>query len=81
MPKKSGIYTCGHCSGEGTCYRKLSTIETILGFIPYFHRTSCARCLKAIGENPHESDIVTVCSVCLGKGKVWIDGEGGQNEK
>lgn len=84
MPKKSGIYPCQHCQESGTCYRKLSSIETILGFIPYFHRTSCALCLKASGENPHEVSLVTVCSVCRGKGKVWIgendDGRRTKNE-
>jgi NAD-dependent SIR2 family protein deacetylase len=57
------IRSCPHCGDmHGSMCEKGST-----------YTSSCASCLKAAGFDPvADKDRKVVCSVCNGKGKVWV---------
>jgi hypothetical protein len=74
MPKN--YKTCGHCEGSGTCSRKLKGFQTVLGFIPFPVKSSCASCLIAEGMDPSRNDATVKCSVCKGTGYVYLDPNG-----
>jgi|GEM_PF-6124567 len=62
------IERCNHCEGfhDGMCEKGLS----------YPSNSSCISCLKAAGLDPiADKDKKVICSVCKGKGKVWIGAE------
>lgn len=79
MPKN--WKTCGHCQGSGTCKNKLKGIQMIWSFIPFPIKTSCASCLVKDGFDPSQIDLVVKCSVCKGRGYVFLHPAGAEYEQ
>ena len=53
------VKQCAHCKGTGTCKNGFGSMR------------SCKACLLKAGLEENDSE-TTICSVCEGKGSVWI---------
>ncbi len=65
------VVPCGHCAGQGLCKNgdDFYQDEDDGGIVNVYE--SCRQCLK----KANESTGYVICSVCDGKGSIWIGPE------
>ena len=61
------LIVCIHCNGSSICTKGL--------YNPVGNNYSCPSCVAKLGQSPDTKIIGVICSVCGGKGHVWIGPE------
>ena len=74
-PNQGQIQTCLHCGGTGHCNALHEFYRRPGQFLPRWQTASCFACRIKAGLSVDQQYGDLACSVCHGKGMVWVGPE------